>query len=258
MHRLLRLLLVPVIVLGLLAQDATVKTDANQQTGRLRKRITQMVNLEYLLFLPPGVKDDPGKPWPLILFLHGAGERGTNVWLVAKHGPPKLVREKKDFPFIVVSPQCAEGETWSNEALLALLDTIIAKYPVDRSRVYLTGLSMGGYGTWSLGIEHPERFAAIVPICGGGDTIKILLPPPAREADLKSLGVWAFHGGKDTVVKPIETERMVQALKQRGVREVKHTVYPDAGHDSWTEAYNDPALYEWLLSHRRTPKGMEK
>ncbi len=258
MHRLLRLLLVPVTVLGLLAQDAPMKTDANQQTGRLRKRVTQMVNLEYLLFLPAGVKEDPGKQWPLLFFLHGAGERGTNVWQVAVHGPPKIVREKKDFPFIVVSPQCPAGETWSNDALLALLDTIIAKYPVDRTRVYLTGLSMGGYGSWSLGLEHPERFAAIVPICGGGDTLKILLPPPQREEDLKTLAVWAFHGGKDTVVKPIESERMVQALKQRGVREVKYTVYPDAGHDSWTEAYNDPALYEWLLSHRRTPKGMEK
>jgi predicted peptidase len=163
------------------------------------------------------------------------------------------VKTHPEFPFIVVSPQCPEGEIWSKELLLALLDEVVRTRAVDTNRVYLTGLSMGGYGTWNLGLSHPERFAAIVPICGGGEMISILLAHD--EKALKSLGVWAFHGGKDPVVPVEESQRMVQLLKRRGVTDVKLTIYPEAGHDSWTEAYNDPELYKWLLAHQRQPAG---
>ena len=122
---------------------------------------------------------------------------------------------------------------------------------VDTNRVYLTGLSMGGYGTWSLATEHPERFAAIAPICGGGDTIQILLTTPAKARALKTLGVWAFHGAKDPVVKVEESERLVAALKKAGGQEVKLTVYPEAQHDSWTETYSHQELYDWFLAHSR-------
>jgi predicted peptidase len=135
--------------------------------------------------------------------------------------------------------------------LLALLDEIAAKYAVDTNRVYLTGLSMGGYGTWALGLTYPERFAAIVPICGGGQMIGVILSSRDKGAALKSLGVWAFHGGKDPVVPLEESQRMVDALKKAGVPDVKLTVYPEAGHDSWTETYKNPELYEWLLKHER-------
>jgi predicted peptidase len=135
--------------------------------------------------------------------------------------------------------------------LLALLDNITAKYAVDTKRVYLTGLSMGGYGTWDLGLAYPERFAAIVPICGGGQVITVLLASDAKGQALKTLGVWAFHGGKDPVVPLEESQRMVDALKKAGVPDVKLTVYPEAQHDSWTETYKNPALYEWLLKHER-------
>ncbi len=135
--------------------------------------------------------------------------------------------------------------------LLALLDDITAKYAVDTNRVYLTGLSMGGYGTWDLGLAYPERFAAIVPICGGGQLISVILPSREKGPALKTLGVWAFHGGKDPVVPLEESQRMVAALKKAGVQDVKLTVYPKAGHDSWTEAYNNPELYQWLLEHHR-------
>jgi predicted peptidase len=209
-------------------------------------------DVNYLLFLPKGYDPKAERRWPLIFFLHGAGERGSDVWKVAVHGPPKIAPTRPDFPFIVVSPQCPEGQIWSKDVLLGLLDDVMAKYAVDKSRVYLTGLSMGGYGTWDLGLSYPERFAAIVPICGGGQVITVLLSSGSKAAALKSLGVWAFHGGKDPVVPLDESQRMVDALKRAGVPDLKLTVYPEAQHDSWTETYNNPALYEWLLKHERS------
>ena len=187
-----------------------------------------------------------------MLFLHGAGERGTNIWKVAAHGPPKNLDKNPNFPFILVSPQCPEGSIWSPEPLLALLDEVTRNYSVDRSRVYLTGLSMGGYGTWMLGTAYPERFAAIAPICGGGDLITVLLSSREKSAALKSLGIWAFHGAKDPVVPVDESKRMIDAVKKAGALEAKVTIYPDAEHDSWTETYNNPELYRWLLNHQRS------
>ena len=153
-----------------------------------------------------------------------------------------------------MSPQCPEGRIWSKEVLLALLDEVQERYPVDRTRVYLTGLSMGGYGTWDLGLSYPERFAAIAPICGGGEMISVLLSTPEKTQALKCLGVWAFHGAKDNVVPPEESQRMVNLLKRAGVPEVKLTVYPEATHDSWTETYKNPDFYQWLLAHQRGKK----
>jgi predicted peptidase len=201
------------------------------------------IKTKYLLYLP---KDYEKKPsWPLVLFLHGAGERGDDLDLVKKHGPPKLIDEGKEFPFIVVSPQCANNKTWEPFDLTALLDEIVEKYKVDRDRVYVTGLSMGGFGTWALAAHSPDRFAAIVPICGGGD--------PARAMRIGRTPVWVFHGGKDPVVPLEMSQKMVDALKRIGGN-VKFTVYPDAGHDSWSETYANPQLYEWLLQQKRTPK----
>jgi predicted peptidase len=222
-----------------------------QQPQSFSGKITRKVSARYLLFLPEGYATEKKQRWPLLLFLHGAGERGTNLNLVRVHGPPKIVEQKPGFPFIVVSPQCPAGQRWDNDVLLALLDDIQKRYRVDRKRVYLTGLSMGGYGTWSLGLTHPERFAAIAPICGGGDPLVLLLPDPKKTAAVKSLGIWAFHGAKDPVVPLRESERMVEALKRFGCREVEFTVYPDAQHDSWTESYANPKFYDWLLRHER-------
>ena len=236
-----------------IAGSATLAEDMKdpQQIKTLKRRVTKTVTTQYLIYLPKDYEAQSKKRWPLMLFLHGAGERGTNIAKVAVHGPPKLVKQGRDFPFIIVSPQCPNGERWDNDVLLALLDEVGEKYRVDESRVYLTGLSMGGYGAWSLGLTHPERFAAIAPICGGGDPIVLLLADPKKVAATKSLGVWAFHGAKDPVVPPAESERMVEALKKSGCKEVELTVYPEAQHDSWTETYNNPKLYEWFLAHRR-------
>ncbi len=214
----------------------------------------QVLAADYLLFLPEGYGADAAKLWPLILFLHGAGERGQDIWLVAKHGPPKIDTTEKNFPFIVLSPQCPSGQIWSNDLLLALLAEIEKKYAVDTNRVYLTGISMGGFGTWSLGLSHPEKFAAIAPICGGGQTIQVTLAQhfdAATLASFKRMGIWAFHGGKDTTVTPDESEHMVNALKKAGCTDVKLTIYPEAQHDSWTQTYANPELLTWFLQHTR-------
>jgi len=234
-----------------LAFGADTLDDTMQRPQKFKRKITRIVSADYLLHLPRGYDAKDGQHWPLMLFLHGAGERGSDLKKVAVHGPPKMVKNKTEFPFILASPQCPEGETWSDDVLLNLLDHVIKKHRVDTNRVYLTGLSMGGYGTWSLGIKHPERFAAIAPICGGGETIHVLLANRKKATALKSVGIWAFHGAKDPVVKLEESERMVAALKKAGVKEVDLTVYPEAQHDSWTETYANQKFYDWFLKHER-------
>jgi predicted peptidase len=245
-----KLFLLPLLLA--LCGCANLKNSTAMKPGQTAQKFylerKQVLSANYLLFLPDGYGADAAKHWPLILFLHGAGERGSNIWLVAKHGPPKIDTTETNFPFIVVSPQCPEGKIWSNDLLLALLDEIETKYAVDTHRVYLTGLSMGGFGTWSLGLSHPEKFAAIAPICGGGEIITPLL---ADKAKLASLPVWAFHGAKDPTVPVEESEHMVNYLKKIGVKEVKFTVYPDALHDSWTQTYANPELFAWFLQHSR-------
>jgi predicted peptidase len=234
-----------------LAQPAASESMQTAQT--LKRRVTQTVDLKYLLFLPKGYNRKSPDRWPLIFFLHGAGERGTNLAKVKVHGPPKIVASQPDFPFIVVSPQCPDSQVWDPAALLTLLDDVIRRHRVNTNRIYLTGLSMGGYGTWRLGLTHPERFAAMAPICGGGDVIDALLPGEKQEVAIKTLGVWVFHGAKDPVVPVVESERMVAALRKAGCSDIKLTVYPDADHDSWTESYANQALYDWFLQHERKP-----
>jgi len=224
-------------------KEAPAKNADAQQAQHFEREITITVRLNYLLYLPAGYDADK-KPWPLLVFLHGSGERGSDLENVKIHGPPKLIAEGKQFPFIVVSPQ-APRRRWDPVTLNALLDDVIAKYRVDKDRIYLTGLSMGGAGTWTLAGAYPDRFAAIVPICGGGD--------PADAPKLKDIPVWVFHGAKDEAVPLSRSEEMVKALREAGAKTVEFTVYPEAGHDSWSEAYADPKLYEWLLKQHRGP-----
>jgi predicted peptidase len=203
------------------------------------------VTLKYFVYLPADY--DKQDKWPLILFLHGAGERGDNLDKVKVHGPPKLVAEGKPMPFIIVSPQCPNGHWWNNELipLSALLDEVESNYKVDQDRVYLTGLSMGGYGTWALGAYSPNRFAALIPICGGGEMLVTRA--------LRNMPIWAFHGGKDPVVPVKRSQELIDALKRTN-DDAKLTIYPDALHDSWTATYNNPEIYEWLLKHKRQAK----
>src|ERR1051326_9495541 len=159
----LNFIVLPILLLVGCAMD---KFGANNSPGKqmakhLRLKRSEQLEINYLLFLPKDYDANSQKRWPLILFLHGAGERGTDIWKVATHGPPKQVKDHPEFPFIVVSPQCRDGQVWSNDTLLALLDGILRDYAVDPARVYLTGLSMGGYVTWRLGLTHPDKFGAI-------------------------------------------------------------------------------------------------
>lgn len=198
--------------------------------------------LPYLLSLP--VDYNPAQRWPLILFLHGAGERGNNLDLLKIYGIPALVEAGQAFPFIAVSPQCPAGTWWTRELeiLTALLDEIERTYAVDADREYVTGLSMGGMGTWALAIANPHRFAAIAPVCGGDN--------PAKVCVIKHVPVWAFHGAKDPVVPLKASAEMVRTLESCGGI-VRFTVYPDLRHDSWTPTYQNPELYRWLLEQRR-------
>lgn len=224
----------------------------NQKAEKADLKFSKQVTMRYLLFTPRDYDQDKNKKWPLMIFLHGAGERGTNLSKVAVHGPPKIVANRADFPFIVISPQCAPGQVWEKEAVIALLDRALKEYRVDPDRVYLTGLSMGGFGSWALASSYPDRFAAVAPICGGGNIIDVLLPAKGTEAALKTLPIWAFHGAKDSTVKLEESERMVDAFKRNGNNDVRLTVYPEAQHDSWTETYNNEELYKWFLEHTRS------
>ena len=234
-------LIVVVTAAAGVARDAAAP--GRQVPQSFSKQVVKTLAYDYLLYLP---KDygAAGRRWPLVLFLHGAGERGSDIEKIKRHGPPKLVAQEREFPFILVSPQCPAGAWWDAEALNALLDEIVAKYAVDEDRVYLTGLSMGGSGTWDLAIKCPQRFAAIVPICGAGAQ-----PYNARKR-LVHVPVWTFHGAKDETVPIQTTELMVESVKKGG-GDVKFTVYPEAGHDSWTQTYENPEMWDWLLSHKR-------
>lgn len=206
--------------------------------------IEHTVRLRYLLFLPGDYQKQPGKKWPLILFLHGIGERGDDLDLVKLHGIAKIVEEQRSFPFIAVSPQCPQDTMWWDHprALKAILDRVISDYAVDEQRIYLTGLSMGGFGTWGLAMAYPDLFAAIAPICGGGISELV--------ATIRDVPVWAFHGAEDPAVPLEASQRMVDALQAAGGN-VRFTVYPGVGHDSWTQTYENPELYEWFLQHSR-------
>ena len=240
-------LLYSVLLIGM-AGSITATGVENTQTAQKKctfeAQITKTVRLDYLLFLPEDYGADQQQKWPLILFLHGAGERGDDLERVKVHGIPKIAEQQQDFPFIAVSPQCPKSSWWTVEleALNALLDEIVAKYAVDTKRIYLTGLSMGGFGAWHLATAYPERFAAIAPVCGGGD--------PEKACILKDIPAWVFHGAKDKTVSPEESKKMVKALEDCG-GDIRLTIYPEAGHDSWTETYDNPELYEWFLKHAR-------
>jgi predicted peptidase len=235
------------ILFALIAVPAVALADSadgqpqRQLQQQIHKEVTLTLDGQYLLYLPEGYAESD-KAWPLLMFLHGIGERGSDLDRVKTHGPAKRIAEGEEFPFIVVSPLCADDQWWSPLLLNAILDKVMAEHRVNEDRVYLTGLSMGGFGTWDLAVDSPERFAAIAPICGRGN--------PYAADRIKDLPVWVFHGARDEVIPVIESKAMVDALRFVGASP-RLTVYPEAGHDSWTETYENPELYEWLLSHSR-------
>ncbi len=230
------------LLLGGCAMNRPWTLAEGQHPQAFEKQISKTVRSRFLLYLPQAYDAAVTKKWPLIIFLHGSGERGDDLEQVKQHGPPKMVQSNADFPFIVVSPQAPADTSWDSDTVNALLDELMARLPVDADRIYLTGLSLGGYGTWNIAADHPERFAAIAPICGAGET--------DNACRLKNVPIWAFHGGSDSVVPLKDDQDMVDAVKACG-GDVKFTVYPGVDHDSWTRTYANPALYQWFLQHKR-------
>ena len=211
--------------------------------------------LPYRLLKPTQV--EAGRKYPLVIFLHGAGERGSDNEKQLVHGVPQFVQGRDKYPCFLIAPQCPDGGRWVEvdwsadshiqpkelgavgRLTLGLIEKSIQDLPVDPKRVYLTGLSMGGYGAWDLAARRPDLFAAVVPVCGGADE--------ETAAKLKDLPIWAFHGAKDTVVKPARSRNMIAALEKAGGKP-KYIEYPDVGHNSWDPAYRDPEFFKWLFA----------
>jgi predicted peptidase len=216
--------------------------------------------LRYRMMRP--AKVEAGKKYPLVIFFHGAGERGSDNEKQLVHGMKDFASDgnRAKYPAFVVAPQCPEGQQWVNvpwsddrhtlpaqpsdsmRLSLALVDSLVKELPVDKSRIYVTGLSMGGFGTWDAIARRPDFFAAAAPICGGGDR--------ATAKSLAKLPIWIFHGDSDTAVKTQRSRDMVAALKAAG-GEPKYTEYPRTGHDSWSPTYRDPKFMEWLFAQQR-------
>jgi predicted peptidase len=234
-------------VILLLFGRGTAQAASNLPLGQSAQSLT-LANaerdLDYLLFLPSTYYTTPLRKWPLIVFLHGSDEIGEDLELVKGNGIPAIIEKKKDFEFIVVSPQCPPDQRWSPRLVKTLIDAVTRKLHVDTARIYLTGYSMGGYGTWDTAAAYPRLFAAIAPVCGGGDVQQV--------DKMTALPVWAFHGAKDINVPVEESVRMVDALNRIGGN-AKLTIYPELAHDSWTVTYANPALYRWFLRHKKGP-----
>ncbi len=295
-----------VLLAVLLLPAVPVSAQQPSEAQLIRKRYESKVTgkaREYYVFLPRGHGDDPAKTWPMILFLHGGGERGNGLDDLRKvlvHGPlMEAWIQRRDLPFVMVVPQAPYPDDRANttdipagfverpdpaadppprveqefdatpipqdwgalrdrsgnpvinawvgigDELVQMVESTATAYRVDRSRVYLTGLSMGGFGSFGIAAAHPDLFAAVAPICGGGD-------PAALDALAKSQRpIWVFHGGRDRVVSPIESLQMVNALLEKGHRDVKFTVHEDLGHNVWTRIYAGEDFYAWLLAQSR-------
>lgn len=207
----------------------------------MQKAITDSDTYKYLLFLPNNYGTS-GK-WPAILFLHGVGGNGSYLEILKANGLPKLLEEHEEFPFIVISPQCPEGEDWSPEKLGKLIDRAVQDYRIDTDRIYLTGIHTGGSAAWDLAMAQPDRFAAIAPVCGGGK--------PQEVCYLRDIPVWIFHAAGDRIVPVSEAQSLVLALKLCGGN-VTSTFYPQSDFEYLTAIYENPGLYAWFLQHSKS------
>jgi DNA-binding beta-propeller fold protein YncE/predicted esterase len=214
----------------------------------IQQEIYDPATLNYLLFFPRDTSAIVNGKYPLIISLHGIGERGSDLWKVKGEGLPKILDGKNTFPFIVVSPQCPSTTEWYyndgvQQKLDNLIDSLTSRYPVDTNRIYLTGLSMGGIGTLDLAIRYPGRFAALIPVAfrieDGWDLCKI-----------KDIPMWAFHGEKDNIIPYSKAQTVINILIACGGNPA-FTSYSDLYHDSWTRTYNNPEIFEWLLKQNR-------
>ncbi len=236
----------------LYSQDLTLKMEAKQFISEAGD------TLNYRIFMPE--KTDSTGMHPLVLFLHGAGERGSDNKAQLTWGVWRFVEDsvQQEHPSIVVAPQAPQEQYWGRldwreslkmpeepakpmQLALQLVEKLKQEFKVDSSRLYITGLSMGGFGTWDVVSRYPDMFAAAAPVCGGGDVTKAHL--------LADLPIWNFHGTLDDVVPPRLSRDMIEAIRYAGGKP-GYSEYPDTGHDSWIKAYNEPSLVDWLFSHR--------
>lgn len=212
------------------------------QAHSFTRPVSKTAAAHYLLYLPQRYAEETSRRWPLIVFLHGSGERGEDLATVKRHGLPKQLASHQELPFIVASPQLPSDADWDIDTLNALLDELLERLPIDPDRVYLTGLSLGGHATWRWATHNPERFAAIAPVCGAGWQ--------SLACRLAHVPVWAFHGDQDPVVPFAMSAAMVNTVQSCG-GDARLTTYPGSGHDAWSETYANPQLYTWFLQHRR-------
>jgi len=217
-----------------------------EQILNFKKTISVSVDYNYLLTTPTGF-DKEKESLPMIVFLHGAGERGDDVNRLKVTGLPKLFAKDPDYGgtrVITLSPQCTEGKNWAQNTakVAALIEAVAEEYNVDRNRISLTGLSMGGFGTWYMGMEYPELFSALAPICGGARAYNASV--------LKNVPLWVFHGDADSVVPFDRSDYMVKVIRRLG-GDPKFTVLPGVDHDSWTYAYEQTDLIEWLIAQNK-------
>lgn len=205
--------------------------------------LKQEISMQYLLYLPQEYEVDTTKLFPLLLFLHGSGESGENIEKVKTHGPPKLIAEGKNFPFIVLSPQNPDiNKLWDAEAVSALLENIESTYRIDPTRIHLAGLSRGAYGAWQVAIQNPNKFASLIVISG--------VSPGYYVKWLKNTPIWVFHGEDDDVIPVTESDNAVKELQGNG-QNVKYTRYPNTGHDAWTRTFENPELFKWVLEQQK-------
>lgn len=204
------------------------------------KEVTHKLELEYILQLPKSQKEK----YPLLVFLHGSGERGTDLELVKNHSPFTYSNLIKS-PVAILAPQCPENVWWNTESVYNLIIEISSKYNIDKSRIYLTGLSMGGWGTWKLAEEHPDLFAAIAPVCAPADRTMVI-----DAEKLKNLPIRIFHGALDDVVLPTESIDMFREIIKTN-KNVEMTLFPNDNHNSWDSTYSNPAFYEWILAQHK-------
>ncbi len=225
---------------------------------QLEGQPAQHTELRYLLYLPEGYGEDPNKTWPLILFLHGSGDADYDAEFVMEYGLPAVLQQNEmpdDFGFIVLMPQAFPGTLWWEsdqlQTMNALLDDVLTQYQVDTRRIYLTGLSMGGYGSWYLATLYPDRFAAMMSVSGSGYQVPGM-PVPEILCVLRDIPIWVIHGAQDTIAEPDYNEWVITNYQAECDDELKWTLYPDAGHrQAFERAYRDPALYAWFMQQQR-------
>jgi predicted peptidase len=219
----------------------TVRSAASLRAGHADVSVHLRAQMRFWLYLPTG-HGTGSEVWPAVFFLHGSGERGSDLQRVKAHGLPKLIAQGKSFPFVVVSPQVDEGGAWDPHWLHGLLELLKVRLRIDADRVCATGLSMGGHGAWDWACTYPADLAGIAPVCGYGN--------PLRACQMRDVPVRAYHGADDDVVPVAAQQKMVDAVRACG-GSAEMVVYPGIGHDAWNPAYEDPQLYRWLLAQRR-------